>query len=101
MDIPENRFKRALKAGKRQIGLWSTLSSNYTVEVVAGAGFDWIMIDTEHSPTDLESVLGQLQAAAPYDTAAVVRIPWNDMVTVKRYLDIGVQTLLIPQVASA
>ena len=101
MDIPENRFKRALKAGKRQIGLWSTLSSNYTVEVVAGAGFDWIMIDTEHSPTDLELVLGQLQAAAPYDTAAVVRIPWNDMVTVKRYLDIGVQTLLIPQVASA
>ena len=101
MDIPENRFKRALKAGKRQIGLWSTLSSSYTVEVIAGAGFDWIMIDTEHSPTDLELVLGQLQAAAPYDTAAVVRIPWNDMVTVKRYLDIGVQTLLIPQVASA
>jgi 4-hydroxy-2-oxoheptanedioate aldolase len=74
MDIPQNRFKRALKAGKRQIGLWSTLSSNYTVEVIAGAGFDWIMIDTEHSPTDLESVLGQLQAAAPYDAAPVVRI---------------------------
>jgi 4-hydroxy-2-oxoheptanedioate aldolase len=101
MDIPTNRFKRALKDGRRQIGLWSTLSSNYTVEVIAGAGFDWIMIDTEHSPTDLESVLGQLQAAAPYDTTPVVRVPWNDMVTIKRYLDLGVQTLLIPQVACA
>jgi 4-hydroxy-2-oxoheptanedioate aldolase len=101
MDIPKNRFKRALQAGRRQIGLWSTLSSSYTVEVIAGAGFDWIMIDTEHSPTDLESVLGQLQAAAPYDTTPVVRLPWNDMVTVKRYLDIGAQTLLIPQVTSA
>jgi 4-hydroxy-2-oxoheptanedioate aldolase len=101
MEIPENRFKRALKTGRSQIGLWSSLSSSYTVEVIAGAGFDWILIDTEHSPTDLESVLGQLQAAAPYDSTAVVRIPWNDMVTVKRYLDIGVQTLLIPQVKSA
>ena len=101
MDIPTNRFKRALQAGRRQIGLWSTLSSGYTVEVIAGAGFDWIMIDTEHSPADLESVLGQLQAAAPYDTSAVVRLPWNDMVTVKRFLDIGAQTLLIPQVSSA
>jgi 4-hydroxy-2-oxoheptanedioate aldolase len=101
MDVPQNRFKRALKEGRRQIGLWSTLSSNYTVEVIAGAGFDWILIDTEHSPAELESVLGQLQAAAPYPTAPVVRVPWNDMVTIKRYLDIGAQTLLIPQVASA
>jgi 4-hydroxy-2-oxoheptanedioate aldolase len=101
MEIPKNRFKQALLAGRRQIGLWSTLSSNYTVEVIAGAGFDWILIDTEHSPADLESVLGQLQAAAPYDTTPVVRVPWNDMVTIKRYLDIGAQTLLIPQVTSA
>ena len=101
MDLPRNAFKGALAAGRPQIGLWSSLSSNYTVEVIAGAGFDWIMIDTEHSPTDLESVLSQLQAAAPYDSTAVVRLPWNDMVTVKRYLDIGVQTLLIPQVTSA
>src|SRR5947209_582162 len=101
MDLPQNGFKRALVAGRRQIGLWSTLSSNYTVEVIAGAGFDWILIDTEHSPADLESVLGQLQAAAPYETTPVVRVPWNDMVTIKRYLDIGAQTLLIPQVTSA
>ena len=101
MELPQNRFKRALKAGAPQIGLWSSLSSNYSVEVIAGAGFDWILLDTEHSPADLENLLTQLQAAAPYASHPVVRVPWNDMVTVKRYLDIGVQTLLIPQVASA
>ena len=101
MENPTNHFKRALQAGKTQIGFWATLSSNYTAEVVAGAGFDWILIDTEHSPADLESVLGQLQAIAPYPTSAVVRIPWNDMVTIKRTLDIGAQSLLIPYVNNA
>ena len=75
MELPQNPFKRALKAGKPQIGLWSTLSSSYTVEVVAGAGFDWLLLDTEHSPSDLENLLTQLQAAAPYPTHAVVRVP--------------------------
>jgi 4-hydroxy-2-oxoheptanedioate aldolase len=101
MDIPQNSFKRALKAGKPQIGLWSTLSSNYGVEVIAGAGFDWILLDTEHSPTDLENLLTQLQAASSYPTHPVVRVPWNDMVTMKRVLDIGAQSLLIPYVSTA
>jgi 4-hydroxy-2-oxoheptanedioate aldolase len=101
MDLPQNAFKRALKAGKSQIGLWSTLSSNYSVEVIAGAGFDWILLDTEHSPNELENLLTQLQAAAPYPTHAVVRVPWNDMVTIKRVLDIGAQSILIPYVSTA
>ncbi len=101
MDLPENKFKKALKAGKAQIGLWSSLSSSYTVEVIAGAGFDWILLDTEHSPADLENLLAQLQAAAPYPSHAVVRIPWNDMVIMKRVLDIGAQSLLVPYVSSA
>jgi len=100
MDLPKNSFKQALKAGKAQIGLWSTLSSNYSVECIAGAGFDWILLDTEHSPNDLENLLTQLQAAAPYPTHAVVRVPWNDMVTIKRVLDIGAQSLLIPYVST-
>jgi 4-hydroxy-2-oxoheptanedioate aldolase len=100
MDLPGNRFKRALKAGTPQIGLWSSLSSNYSVEVIAGAGFDWILLDTEHSPADLENLLTQLQAAAAYPTHAVVRVPWNDMVTVKRVLDIGAQSLLVPYVST-
>lgn len=101
MELPRNTFKQALAAGKPQIGLWSTLSSNYSVEVLAGAGFDWILLDTEHSPSDLENLLTQLQAAAPYPSHPVVRVPWNDMVTIKRVLDIGAQSLLIPYVSTA
>ncbi|MDH4191607.1 MAG: HpcH/HpaI aldolase/citrate lyase family protein [Betaproteobacteria bacterium] len=101
MELSRNDFKHALQAGSQQIGLWSSLSSNYTVEVIAGAGFDWILLDTEHSPNDLESVLGQLQAAAPYPTEAVVRVAWNDMVLIKRYLDIGARSLLIPYISTA
>jgi 4-hydroxy-2-oxoheptanedioate aldolase len=101
MNLPENPFKRALKAGRAQIGLWSSLSSNYSVEVIAGAGFDWILLDCEHSPNDLESVLTQLQAAAPYPSHPIVRVPWNDMVTIKRMLDVGAQSLLVPYVSTA
>jgi 4-hydroxy-2-oxoheptanedioate aldolase len=100
MELPQNTFKRALKAGKAQIGLWSSLSSNYTVEVIAGAGFDWILLDMEHSPNDLESALTQLQASAPYPSHPVVRVPWNDMVSIKRLLDIGAQSLLVPYVST-
>lgn len=101
MELQRNEFKRALAAGRTQIGLWSSLSSSYTVEVIAGAGFDWILLDMEHSPNDLENLLTQLQAAAPYPTVSVVRVPWNDMVTIKRVLDIGAQSLLVPFVSTA
>ena len=101
MELPRNAFKHALRAAKAQIGLWSSLSSSYSVEVVAGAGFDWLLLDMEHSPNDLESLLVQLQAAAPYATHPVVRVPWNDMVAIKRVLDVGAQSLLIPYVWNA
>ena len=101
MELPANNFKRALKANRLQIGLWCSLSSHYAIELVAGSGFDWLLLDTEHSPNDLESVLTQLQAAAPYSTHPVVRVPWNDMVTIKRVLDVGAQSLLIPYVSTA
>ena len=98
MDLPVNTFKRALKQGERQIGLWSSLSSHYSVELLAGSGFDWLLFDTEHSPNELDMVVTQLQAIAPYPTHPVVRVPWNDMVMIKRFLDIGAQSLLIPYV---
>ena len=101
MELPRNGFKRALARGETQIGLWSSLSSNYSVEVIAGAGFDWLLLDMEHSPNDLESLLAQLQAAASYATHPVVRVPWNDMVSIKRVLDVGAQSLLVPYVSSA
>src|ERR687892_666265 len=100
MNVPQNSFKRALRARRPQFGLWSSLSSHYTVEVIAGAGFDWILLDSEHSPNDIENLLTQLQAAAPYPTHPVVRVPWNDMVNIKRVLDIGAQSLLVPYVST-
>ncbi|KAA0579464.1 2-dehydro-3-deoxyglucarate aldolase, partial [Azospirillum sp. B21] len=64
MTIPQNSFKRALDAGRLQIGLWSILSSHVTVEIIAGSGFDWLVLDTEHSPNELPMVYSQLQAGA-------------------------------------
>ena len=101
MDLPRNPFKRALAAGQPQIGLWLSLSDHYSAEVCAGSGFDWLLIDTEHSPNELHMVLNQLQAIAPYPAHPVVRVPWNDMVTIKRVLDVGAQSLLIPFVQNA
>lgn len=101
IELPKNRFKAALKAGKAQIGLWGSIPSNYTAEVVAGAGFDWFLIDTEHSPTDIDVVLRMVQAVAAYPaTEPVVRVPWNDIVATKRVLDIGVRSIMIPQITT-
>lgn len=91
----------ALPAGEPRIGLMCTLTSGYALEVAAGAGFDWMLIDTEHAPADLDDVLRQLQVLAGYPTAPVVRVPWNDFVTIKRYLDIGARSLLVPYVETA
>ncbi|WID99844.1 aldolase/citrate lyase family protein (plasmid) [Bosea vestrisii] len=88
-------------AGRQQIGLWCSLPGSYVAEAVAGAGYDWLLFDTEHSPGDPLTVLPQLQAVEPYQVAAVVRPASNDVVLVKRFLDLGAQTLLIPYVQNA
>lgn len=103
MALRDNTFKRALAAGRPQIGLWSTLASPYGTELAAGSGFDWVLLDTEHSPSDVPHMLQQLHAfdAAGSASTAVVRPAWNDAVLIKRYLDIGAQTLLLPFVQNA
>ena len=98
MDLPLNNFKRAIQAGRQQIGLWVALANAYSAEIVAGSGFDWLVIDTEHSPNEVDTTLAQLQAVAAYPVAPVVRPAWNDKVLIKRHLDIGAQNLLIPYV---
>lgn len=101
MDLPVNQFKRAILAGERQIGLWSSLANNITTEVLAGAGFDWLLIDAEHAPNDVRTVLGQLQAMMEHTTHPIIRVPFNDKTEIKRYLDAGVQSFLIPMVDTA
>lgn len=98
MELPANNFKRSLLAGRQQIGLWVSLASAYSAEIVAGSGFDWLVIDTEHSPNEVDTTLAQLQAVAASPASAVVRPAWNDTVLIKRHLDIGAQTLLVPYV---
>jgi 4-hydroxy-2-oxoheptanedioate aldolase len=98
MDLPRNKFKQGLREGRQQIGFWCTLASSYAIEAVAGSGYDWLLLDTEHTPIDIEGVLHQLQAVAAYDVSPIVRPVSNDTVVIKRLLDIGVQTLLIPYV---
>lgn len=98
MDLPINHFKRALREGRPQIGLWSHLSSPISTEILGHCGFDWLVLDMEHSPNELNQILAQLQALQTSPTMPVVRPPWNDMVTFKRLLDIGAQTLIVPYV---
>jgi 4-hydroxy-2-oxoheptanedioate aldolase len=101
MDMPVNQLKRAMREGRPQIGLWSSLSSYITVELLAGSGFDWLLLDTEHAPNELAMIHNQLQAMVGGTATPVVRPAWNDTVVIKRLLDVGVQTLLIPMVQNA
>ena len=101
MELPVNRFKRAITSGRSQLGLWCSLASHVSVEIVAGSGFDWLLLDTEHSPNEIPMVLSQLQAVMENDVQPIVRPPWNDQVVIKRLLDAGVQTLLVPMVQDA
>jgi 4-hydroxy-2-oxoheptanedioate aldolase len=99
---PRNAFKHALAARRQQIGLWNSLVSSAVTEVIAGSGYDWLLLDMEHSPNDFATLHAQLQAVAAYaDTVPVVRPPWNDAVTIKRVLDLGAQNLLLPYVQNA
>ena len=101
MDLPVNRFKRALAEGRQQIGLWNAIPGPVVAEAIATAGFDWIVIDTEHSLTDVPDTIAAMQAMAPYPVSPVIRPAANDIVLIKRLLDLGAQTLIVPFVQSA
>ena len=96
----ENRVKQMIKAGKKTAGAWAQLCSPIATEILARGGFDWVLIDMEHAPGDLTTLVGQFQAIAAAGTQAVpfVRVPWNDLVWIKRILDAGAYGLMIPYV---
>jgi 4-hydroxy-2-oxoheptanedioate aldolase len=101
MQSIHNTFKQAIRSGHKQIGLWSHLCSPISIEILADCGYDWLLLDMEHSPNDVSEVLAQLQAMKGGTATPIVRPPWNDMVTFKRLLDIGVQNLLVPYIQTA
>lgn len=101
MPAPINPFKKALKAGALQFGCWVGLGDAFPAEMMGQAGFDWLVVDAEHGPNDLRSILSQLQAIASTDSHAVVRLPVGETYMLKQVLDAGAQTVLIPMVESA
>jgi 4-hydroxy-2-oxoheptanedioate aldolase len=100
-NIPRNAFKQALSRFDRQVGLWCSMASPVAAEILAGAGFDWIVIDGEHAPNDITTLLPQLQAMRGGTAEPVFRVPWNEPVIIKRALDVGARSLLIPFVQNA
>lgn len=99
MELPRNRFKAALKAGRHQLGIWNNIGGNTVPELLGHAGYDWILLDTEHSPVEPTDILPALQALSSCpDVSPVVRPVVNDAALIKRYLDMGAQSLLVPYV---
>lgn len=98
MPVPVNKLKAALAAGERQMGLWIAMAHATSAEIASQAGYDWCLIDGEHSANDVPLILDQLRAMAGGDATPVVRLPVGDPVIVKRVLDLGVQSLVIPMI---
>lgn len=101
MKTPENAFRKKIGTTAITYGIWNNLPNTLVAEILAGAGFDWLLIDAEHGPFDLRSIMAQLQAIAPYDVAPIVRPTTGDPILIKQLLDAGVQTFLVPMVESA
>ena len=101
MEMPKNRLKAALKRSEAQIGLWMSLANSYTAEICGSAGFDFVVIDAEHGPNHIQTVLQQLQALSSYAVQPVVRPTIGDVNLIKQILDVGAPSLVVPLVESA
>lgn len=101
MELPVNKFKQGLKGEQPMWGLWMGLPDATCAEIIAGSGFDWLLIDSEHAPFELDTCMRHLQAIAPYGVPTIVRPEEGRTALIKRLLDIGAQTLLIPMCDTA
>lgn len=94
-------FKEQLAQGRPLIGLWQALANPYAAEICARQGFDWLLLDGEHSPNSIESLLAQAQAIAAFPVECIVRVAFGEPVVIKQYLDLGLHSLLVPMVETA
>ncbi len=101
MSIPKNIFKYNIINNIPQMGCWAGMADAYGTEITSTAGFDWLLIDGEHAPNDMRTIMHQLQIVEKSTSAPVVRIPVGDQTLIKQVLDIGAQTLLVPMVENA
>ncbi|MEM9575491.1 MAG: HpcH/HpaI aldolase/citrate lyase family protein [Pseudomonadota bacterium] len=101
MPAPVNTFKKALLEGKTQIGCWMSMAEGYTAEIMGHAGFDWLLIDGEHSPNDIRSIRDQMIALRGSDSHPIVRVPIGETWIIKQVLDTGAQSILVPMVETA
>lgn len=101
MEIRQNIFKQKILNGQKTYGIWNGLPHTYAAEICAGAGFDWICIDGEHSPFDFNSIMQNVQAVQLHAIPAIVRVPSVDPVLIKQVMDLGVQSILVPMIESA
>ena len=98
--LPDNTFKRALVGGERLLGLWVNFAHAPIVEVLAGSGFDWLLLDMEHTPSDLNVIGQQLLALRGTPVAPIVRVPVHDITWIKRVLDAGAPNIMVPNIRS-
>lgn len=101
MPAPKNPFKAALREGRMQIGCWSSFADPFALEMLATAEFDWVVIDGEHAPNDLQTISAQIAVLEGQQSHAVVRIPTGTDWLIKQVLDAGAQTVLVPMVETA
>ena len=101
MEIPRNVFKQRLANKEKLIGTWLMSGSPVIAEAMGCVGFDYLVLDMEHVAIDVPDALAMLQAIAATGTPTLVRLVWNDMVLVKRMLDAGAQSIMLPYVQNA
>ena len=101
MPAPENPFKKALAEGKTVFGCWMSMAEGYSAEIMGQAGFDWLLIDGEHSPNDVRSIRDQMVALKSSGSHPIVRVPIGETWVIKQALDVGAQTILVPIVETA
>ena len=97
----ENILRKRLRSGRKLFGCWVQITDPAVTEILSYVGLDFLLVDNEHGPGDVLTVVNQLRAAAATETTLIIRVPWNDSVYLKKILDIGAEAVMIPMIETA